>query len=202
MNPSELGRKYDKIAGWWHERHDRSTYGMSQLERALGFCPAGRQALDVGCGCGGRMIRRLQQAGFAVTGIDVSAEMLRIARRNHPDATFEQQDITDWHSERGFDLIVAWDSIFHLPLAQQRPVLDKLAGQLAAGGILLYSFGDAFGEHTDRWHDDDFYYSSIGIDGNLNALLGNGLKLLHFELDQYPQKHAVIIAAHVGKAAT
>jgi len=202
MNPSELGRKYDKIARWWHERHDSSAYGMSQLERALTFCPAGRQALDVGCGSGGRMIRRLHQKGFAVTGIDISAEMLQIARRNHPEAIFEHQDISTWQSTRRFDLIVAWDSIFHLPLAQQRPVLDKLTGLLDDGGILLYTFGDANGEHTDRWHDDDFYYSSIGIDGNLDALLANGLKVLHLELDQYPEMHVVIMAAHSGRASS
>jgi len=31
MEPQELGRKYDRIAQWWHEQHHASAYGMQQL---------------------------------------------------------------------------------------------------------------------------------------------------------------------------
>jgi len=59
---------------------------------------------------------------------------------------------------------------------------------------LVYSLGDATGEHTDTWKGEEFYYSSLGINANLNLLINNGLTILHMELDQYPEKHAYIIA--------
>lgn len=194
MKPTELGKKYDKIARWWHNQHFDSSYGVSQIQRAVKFAGQGGKALDVGCGAGGRLVRILQRGGFSVTGIDVSNEMVKLASANHPGQKFIQQDICSWQTDEKFNVIVAWDSIFHLPLAMHRPVLRKLCQLLEKRGILIYSFGNAEGESTDQWRNDTFYYSSIGINENIKVLLDNGLSILHFELDQYPEKHAYIIA--------
>lgn len=61
------------------------------------------------------------------------------------------------------------------------------------GGVLVYTFGDALGEHTDEWHGDMFYYSSTGIKGNLRVLSDTGVSCKHLELDQWPEKHVYII---------
>ncbi len=194
MKPSELGTKYDKIAQWWHDQHEQSSYGVSQFERAVEYTSGGEKALDVGCGAGGRFVRILQNHGFSVTGLDVSKEMIKLAGRNHPEHKFMHQDICSWETEEKFDFIVAWDSIFHLPLVMQKPVVVKLCHLLAKGGILIYTFGNAQGEHTDQWQNDTFYYSSIGINENMQLLINNGLSILHLELDQYPEKHVYTIA--------
>jgi len=212
MQPDVLGKKYDKIASWWQEQHDHSDYGVAQLERALrlhGDNPllstqgktsqppdsaSNSTALDVGCGAGGRLIRRLVSAGFRLTGLDVSIEMIQKARKAHPTQTFVHADICHWQVSVSFDFILAWDSIFHLPLKQQAPVLRKLCQALKPGGTLLYTFGNAVGEHEDQWRDDTFYYSSIGIRDNLQLLLDQGLSVAHLELDQYPERHIYVIA--------
>lgn len=194
MNPKELGKKYDKIAQWWHENHRGSGYGLKQLELALKFVPSGKSALDVGCGAGGRIIRKLEEHGFAVTGLDVSEKMIALAIENHPNCSFQVADICTWESDEKFDLIIAWDSIFHLPLQMHRPVIDKLCSLLEKGGVLIYTFGNAVGEHTDVWLEDEFYYSSIGINDNLTALIENGLTVMHLELDQFPEKHVFVVA--------
>lgn len=193
MEPTVLGKKYDKIARWWHDMHHDSTYGVAQLERALNFCLQPGSALDVGCGAGGRFIRLLQERGFSITGIDVSEEMIRLATANHPGENFFVQDICTWDTVNQYNLIIAWDSIFHLPLAMQKPVLGKLCDLLADGGVLIYTFGDAVGEHTDQWHDDTFHYSSIGISANLRLLADAGITCTHLELDQWPLSHVYII---------
>lgn len=195
MEPSVLGTKYDKIAQWWHDQHVESSYGVSQFERAVGFAACGGKALDVGCGAGGRFVRILQSRGFSVTGLDVSKEMVKLARNNHPEHKFMHQDICSWETEDKFDFIIAWDSIIHLPFVMQKPVVSKLCQLLAKGGILIYTFGNVEGEHTDQWHNDTFYYSSIGINKNMQLLVNNGLSVLHLELDQYPEKHVYTIAA-------
>lgn len=194
MKPLELGTKYDKIAQWWHEHHHESSYGVKQFERAVDFALSGGKALDVGCGTGGRFMRILQNKGFSVTGLDVSKEMVSLANKNHPEHKFLHQDICTWESGEKFDFIAAWDSIFHLPFAMHEPVVCKLCSFLAKDGVLIYTFGDAQGEHTDQWHNDTFYYSSIGINKNLQLLIDNGLSILHLELDQYPEKHVYTIA--------
>lgn len=193
MNPLLLGKKYDKIAKLWHDKLVDSDYGINQIERALGFCSNKRTALDVGCGSGGRILKRLQHEGFKITGVDVSEQMLVIAKGNHPETNFYHADICDWNSNERFDLIVAWDSIWHLPFDMQPTVLKKLCNMLNPGGIFIYTFGNAYGYHESTWHDDQFYYSSIGINNNLKLLMDEGCKCVHLELDDYPEKHVTII---------
>ncbi len=194
MQPEILGKKYDKIATWWNESHINSDYGIPQFKRAIGFCSKIVSALDVGCGAGGRFIHILKNKGACVSGIDVSKEMVELARKNHPQEQFFLADICTWETDQKFDFIYAWDSIFHLPLNRQKHVLNKLCTLLSKDGILFYTFGNAVGEHTDEWLNDIFYYSSIGINENIQLLLKNRLTLLHLELDQYPEKHVYIIA--------
>lgn len=206
MTPEEIGRKYDKVAAWWDRMHRDSTYGIAALERAVGKRGAGGKALDVGCGSGGRMIRRLAEAGYDVTGIDVSSKMLDIARKNHPEVAFLLSDFLAWTSTGRYDLVVAWDSLFHLPASRQASALEKLSRLLNDGGILLFSFGDATGDHEDLsfrdpaggqvgdLDNDLFGYGSLGIDGVRRALDANGCRCLELELDQPPGPHAYVIA--------
>lgn len=199
MNPKELGEKYDKIAKWWNDQHSDSSYGIKQVKIALAHVKSGGTALDVGCGAGGRFVELLELKSLKVTGIDVSKNMIALARENHPDHLFINEDIALWHSDLRFDFILAWDSIFHLPLSMQKPVLDKLCNMLADDGVIIYTFGNDEGEHTDTWKDDLFHYSSIGINNNLELLIHHGLKVLHLELDQFPEKHAFVVAKTQSK---
>ena len=191
---SAIGAQYDKIAKWWQDYHTSSNYGAAQLTRALKFAKPGGKALDVGCGSGGRLIKLLEDAGFKVTGLDASSQMIALAQANHSGADFVHADIQQWDSDQTFDFILAWDSLFHLPLAAQRPVLEKLCGLLSKGGVMLHSFGDDIGEHTDVWKGQTFAYSSIGIAANIDILNRSDLYVRHLELDQYPEKHAFIIS--------
>lgn len=194
MKPQITGAKYDKIAKWWRDYHNTSVYGVRQVEQALRFCASQGDALDVGCGAGGRFVRKLQELGFRVTGIDVSPEMVELAIKNHPRETFYVQDICTWETEQKFDLIIAWDSIFHLPLSEQEPVVAKLCNMLVKGGVFVYTFGDGYGEHIDEWQGDQFYYSSLGIDGNLSVLMKNEMTCKHLEFDHFPDNHVYIVA--------
>lgn len=148
----------------------------------------------MGCGVGGRLIRIMQNRGFSVTGLDVSKEMVGLASKNHPNHNFINQDICSWGTSEKFDFIVACDSIFHLPLAMQNPVVSKPCQLLAKGGILMCTFVNAEGEHADQWRGETFCYSSIGINENVRELINNGLSVLHLELDRYPERHVYVIA--------
>lgn len=199
MTPENLGQKYDRIAQWWQDRHKASDYGVAQVQLALTYLniDAGR-ALDVGCGAGGRLVQLMMDQGLAVTGVDVSKEMIALAKVQHSTANFHHQNIQEFDSPYGFDFILAWDSLFHLPLASQVPVLQKLCGLLRVGGVLSYSFGNAIGDHMDQWHGDEFYYSSVGIRDNVTILRDVGLSVRHMELDQFPQNHVFLIAVKEG----
>lgn len=194
MKPEETGRSYDKIAGWWDEKHKQSEYGLDALKKAAGFCTSKVSALDIGCGAGGRFVSFFEQEGFDVTGIDISEEMVKLASVNHPRHRFIFGDICTWETSCRFDLVTAWDSIFHLPLDKHKDVISKMCGMLNPGGVVMYTLGDDTGEHTDEWMSDTFYYSSIGINGNIKALTDSGMAVKHVEMDQFPLNHVFIIA--------
>ncbi|MBL4854070.1 class I SAM-dependent methyltransferase [bacterium AH-315-J19] len=199
MATSGIGQQYDKIAAWWNDYHMDSAYGVAQIMRALSFAPSQGNALDVGCGSGGRIIRRLKEQGYEVTGIDASEKMINLARKNHPDSLFIHEDIRHWETEDRFDFIVAWDCLFHLPLSMQKPVLSKFCNMLSDRGVMIHTFGDSLGKHTDSWQGQKFHYSSIGMTQNIELLHENGLSVLHLELDQFPEKHVYIISKKLYK---
>lgn len=191
---------YDAIAEKWHEEQKDSSYGTEALMRAIAMCGdehKRRIALDIGCGSGGRMVRLLETHAFQVTGLDCSEKMLAIAHRQHPAGTWIHGDIMHWKTSEKYDLILAWDSIFHVPFDKQEDVLNSLCDMLKKDGILLYTIGDEIGEHISDWHERSFYYSSLGIEKNLEILSNSACRLRHLELDQFPLKHCTIIGKKV-----
>jgi len=118
MKPEETGSHYDRIALWWQKQHLHSAYGVAQLERAIKFTENKSTALDIGCGSSGRFIDVLIKNGFTPTGVDISAEMISLARQRHPHVAIYAEDICTWQLPRKYDLISAWDSTFHLPVAE------------------------------------------------------------------------------------
>ncbi len=193
MNNTDLANSYNKIADKWDAQMEGSAYGLPMVDRAVEYCLNKARALDVGCGSGGRIIDRLLAEGFELEALDISSSMLELARAKHPEVVFQQADICDWETDQVYDLIVAWDSIFHLPVKSQGPTLAKLCGLLKPKGILLYTCGDVVGEHFDNWHGEVFRYGSVGIAENLRIIEDCGCVCKHLELDQFPEKHVCVI---------
>ena len=86
MTPQELRAAYDKIAGHWASDEFNADNGMAQHRRALQFVEphtedSPRAALDVGCGSSGRIIELLLANGIETEGLDISNEMLALARK-------------------------------------------------------------------------------------------------------------------------
>ena len=204
MTPGETGSGYDQLADLWNsERFDR-TNGIAEHQRALAFCRRRHHALDVGCGSSGRIIDLLTSAGFeTIEGVDVSRRMIELARRRHPNVAFHHADICEWQFPRKYDLISAWDSIWHVPLAQQAPLLETICGSLAADGVCIFTLGglDDPSEKVDSAMGPTMRYSTLGIRGTVEVLGGCGCVLRHLEYDQYPELHVYVIAQRLGRSA-
>ena len=198
MRPVEIGQSYDTIAHLWREPHIQSI-GMSQLDRALKFTTARQYALDIGCGCSGRLIDVLITHGYQVEGVDVSERMIALAKERHPNVALHHADICQWNLPRRYDFILAWDSIWHLPLEEQTAVMEKICGGLTQHGVCLFSMGglDEPGEKVDSCMGPPMYYSTLGIPKTLELLTRCGCVCRHLEFDQYPEQHLYIIAQKI-----
>src|ERR687894_766584 len=102
------------------------------------------------------------RGGQSTAGVRFVREaMIEYARKRHPDSRFIHGDICEWEPPERYDAIIAWDSIFHVPYAEQRRVVMKLCDALASGGVILFTAGGVDGEITGRMRGQDFYYSSM-----------------------------------------
>ena|SRR5579862_3660913 len=202
MQPNEIGNSYDAIAHKWQEPHI-ATNGIFQLERAIQFAKTRGHALDIGCGSSGRFFDLLLKHGFQVEGIDVSQKMVALARQRHPHVSIHQADICTWTLPRKYDFISAWDSIWHLPLREQEPVLRKICAALSPNGVFIFTTGglDAPGEKSDSCMGPPMYYSVLGIPKTQEVLAQSGCVCRHLEYDQYPEQHLYVIAQKTNSTA-
>jgi tRNA (uracil-5-)-methyltransferase TRM9 len=107
------------------------------------------QILDLGCGNGG-LAEELSKRGHQgiYLGLDSNRELLNMARERIPDSlsfTFLQRDLTDpdWDRElphRGFDLIIAFAVLHHLPgTGLRRQILEKVRELITPEGRFIHS---------------------------------------------------------------
>jgi len=98
----------------------------------------GAKALDFGCGTG-RSTRFLRKLGFNVTGVDVSEDMLRIARARDPVGDYRLvpgDNLTDFSPET-FDLIVSLFTFDNIPSAAKVGIFSDLGKLLRPTGTIV-----------------------------------------------------------------
>ncbi len=99
----------------------------------------GRCALDFGCGAG-RSTRFLARLGFEATGVDVSAEMVRLARERDPGGDYRVIADGDFSAlpAGGFDLVQSLFTFDNVPGRDHKTALFAgLRERLAPGGRLV-----------------------------------------------------------------
>ncbi len=196
MHPEDTADRYDRIAQWWQTQHQDSPYGVAQLEQAIKFTPKKHLAIDIGCGSSGRFLKILSEHGFQAEGLDISVEMIDLAKALHPNITFYREDISCWSPTKSYSLVVAWDSTFHLPLDMQEQVVKKLCDALEGNGVLMFTCGGGYrhSQVSGTFQGQKFEYSTLGVNDFLKILNEQNCTCLHLEYDQYPENHVYIIA--------
>jgi SAM-dependent methyltransferase len=100
----------------------------------------GGPVADVGCGPG-YVTGYLHDAGLDVFGIDLSPEMIAIARRDYPDLRFEVGTMTDLDlADDSAVGIVAFWSVIHVPDHAIPGVFEHFRRVLRPQGLLLVGF--------------------------------------------------------------
>jgi SAM-dependent methyltransferase len=95
---------------------------------------------DVGCGPG-RISGHLKRLGVDVFGIDLSPEMVAVARRDHPEIAFEVGSMLDLDlPDASLGGALAWYSLIHVPWDLHPAVFAGFHRVLAPGGLLLLAF--------------------------------------------------------------
>ncbi|MGW1160130.1 class I SAM-dependent methyltransferase [Streptomyces sp. NPDC002519] len=138
-DPKDVVRRgYDAVSLRYDEAYGAETKYQSLLVDLCRRIPAGGTVLDLGCGSGVPVARTLTEVGYQVTGVDISEMQIRRARERVPQAKFVHADATAVSfGAASFDAVVSFFALIHIPLAEQPPLLRKIAGWLRPGGCFV-----------------------------------------------------------------
>ncbi len=213
----DLQSGYDRIA----DEYARRIYGelankpldRNLLDRfAASVCNSG-MTCDLGCGPG-HVARYLQERGAQVCGVDLSGEMIRIARKLNPGIEFSQGDMRALPvQDAAWAGIAAYYSIVNLPPADVAKGLHEMARVLTPDGRLLVAF------HTgeDTLHkESDLWGSGVTLETNFFRVstVSGFMREAGFEIDdvverepyapkvEFQSRRAYIFAHRPGKKTT
>ncbi|MFW1677523.1 bifunctional 2-polyprenyl-6-hydroxyphenol methylase/3-demethylubiquinol 3-O-methyltransferase UbiG [Pontibacter sp. JAM-7] len=146
IDPQEIA-KFEELASKWWDRnsefkplHDINPLRLDFIDRISQL--AGKQVLDVGCG-GGILSESMAQRGANVTGIDMGAAPLKIARlhglESGVNVTYKQVPVEQLAAEQpgSFDVVTCMEMLEHVP--DPASVVQACAALCRPGGYLFFS---------------------------------------------------------------
>lgn len=158
------GNLYADLASYYDQFCNEVDYTEQCEFAARAFdcfaCSGGRDYLDLACGTG-KHLALMQGQGFAATGLDNSADMLRQAALRCPDAGLLLCDLAAFDQRDEFDLITCFLYSLHYshPTSALAVTLERAWQALKPGGVFIFNAVDArgIGERTvtTQFTDDD-----------------------------------------------
>ncbi|TCO36915.1 methyltransferase family protein [Kribbella antiqua] len=160
---NDIQGSYATVAADYHEllkdNLQENPYDRAALDLFASLVPEGPVG-DLGCGPG-RITAYLASLGLDAFGIDLSPEMVGLARATYPSLRFEVGTLFDLDLEdTELAGALAWYSLVHTPPEDLPAVFAELSRVIAAGGYLLHAFKVGSGIH----HLDHAYGHEVDLD--------------------------------------
>src|SRR5712691_8453956 len=145
--PKEIvARGYDAIALRYAEWAGQIDSPVMEWVRDLDArLDVDADVLELGCGRGVPTTRELARR-HRVTGVDISAVQIELARHHVPEASFVHGDAMEVEvAPASFDAVVALFVFGHVPTEEQSGLIARIGLWLRDGGLFLGTFaaGDA-----------------------------------------------------------
>lgn len=167
----EIVRKgYDEIAKQYQANRHIFDH-RKELNEFASLLPKNAKVLAVGCGAGVPITKFLVKSGFDVTGIDFSAGMLEVARKNVPEARFIKKDMAELDfKNNSFDGLTAFYSIIHVPREKHLSLFQSFHRILKPNGIMLICVGPDEWEATTEYYDTEMFWSHYSPEKSLRLV--------------------------------
>ena len=158
MNKTDIMDFFDRMApGWDADLVKNETVISTILDNAL--VERGKDVLDVACGTGVLFPDYLKR-GANVTAVDISREMVKIARSKFPEVEVLCGDVETLPLDRTFDCIMVYNAFPHFPDPEN--LIRVLASKLRQGGTLTVAHG-ASRAVIDAHHEGAASSISLGL---------------------------------------
>ncbi|OBK51420.1 class I SAM-dependent methyltransferase [Mycobacterium sp. 1081908.1] len=169
---------YQRHAGVWSRDRGEILVEKAWLDRFLAAIPQPASVLDIGCGGGAPIAQYLVGRDCRVTGVDASSAMIGLCADRFPEHEWHVGDMRALVLDREFQGIIVWDSLFHLPPADQRRMFPVFAHHSAPGGALMFTSGPSAGERIGTYRGERLYHASLDS-AEYHALLhDNGFEVV------------------------
>ena len=128
---------YDKIADKYTQQYFDDLTDAPYIDKFLAFLPKEAKLLDVGCGPG-TFTKYLLKKGFDVEGLDLSQEMLKIAKEKVPQVEFKKMDMRNLsYPNETFDGLLVAYSLIHIPSEEIPLTLKGFSRILKSKGQIM-----------------------------------------------------------------
>ncbi len=136
----ELAPYYDYV--YLYVDYKRQAHAFTQLIKKYRQ-NANNSLLDACCGTGGHD-GLLKANGFHVTGLDLSSDMLNVARKNNPGIPYVKGDMKTFRINQRFGTILCFFNsiLYNQDKAQLTRALQNFYKHLQPGGILIFDAVD------------------------------------------------------------
>ena len=146
IDPTEIA-KFEELASRWWDRnsefkplHDINPLRVGYIDRYAKL--AEKKVIDVGCG-GGILSESMAQRGAEVTGIDMGAAPLKVAKLHGLESgvsvAYQQTTAEDMAAEHpeAFDVVTCMEMLEHVP--DPASVIQACATMVKPGGTVFFS---------------------------------------------------------------
>jgi len=128
---------YNKIAHKYTNKYFTDKTDFPYIDKFVSFLPKNSRILDIGCGPG-TFSKYLINKGFKVEGIDLSEEMLKIARLKVSEVKFNLMDMRNLeYPINSFDGLIVPYSLIHIATEEIPKTLDGFNRILKQNGLIL-----------------------------------------------------------------
>jgi ubiquinone/menaquinone biosynthesis C-methylase UbiE len=155
---------------------------------------SGMKLLDLACGTGELSIR-LAQAGFTVTGVDLSNDMLAVAREkadtNGQSLFLVEQDMSELEGLGEFDVICIFcDSLNYLQTESSVvQTFERVREHLKPGGLFLFDVHSLY-KMNELFIDQTYAYNGEEISYIWQCFAGEDSNSVEHELTFFELDHA------------
>ena len=127
---------YDKIAKEYNAGYSLKSE-LKFLTEFLKLIPKKSRMLEAGCG-DGRTTEFFYKKGCEIIGIDLSKNMLKIARKNFPKIKFKKMDMRKLKFKNGyFDAVIVPYSLFHITKKEVPKTIREFYRVLKPNGKIM-----------------------------------------------------------------
>jgi S-adenosylmethionine-diacylgycerolhomoserine-N-methlytransferase len=147
---------YKKQSSFYDITRPAFLFGRREIVRWISEQEPSGTLLEIGCGTGHILKSLAQSTDCKLTGIDLSPEMLEIAKRKlPPEIILHQTDLADFNPDEKFDAALL-SYVFTLDFVKNEEHIKKVKRLLKPDGRIyvvdFHKYGSALYKRYMNWH--------------------------------------------------